>query len=313
VRVYRGHYYHGVPYYVYVPPYYYAPQYYRWLYAAWPRPVYYAWGWYRSAWYSPYVYYFAPYPAYFNAAPWLTDYVLAENLRLTYEDHPVDAYRPAENEAGVVLAGYQAAVQMKSEQSESGLAVLTLAVKQMIADEVKTVIADEDRVASSSSAFSRTNSGDELPAALDSDHRVFVVFSLLEVTANGESCSLTSSDVIERMENTLGRDNAVAVKILASKEPDCPIGLPVRIQLTDLNEMHNRLREQVDAGIKILSERQGKDGLPAAPLPNPRAVPEGLAAPDATAAAELRKQEHEADQTEEEVQRETSPDSRAAN
>jgi hypothetical protein len=309
VHVYRGHHYHGVPYFVYVPPYYYAPAYYGWIYNPWPRPVYYRWGWYASPWYRPYGYYFAPYPVYPYASLWLTDYLLAENLRLAYEADQLGANQPGDNQAGIVLAAYHPSDQAKIEQS----AVLTREVKQMIADEVKAVIADQQKGASSPSDSSRANSGDELPAALDPNHRVFVVFSVLEVGADGETCSLTPSDVVKRTEDAPDNDNTLAVQILASKKSDCAIGSMAGIQLTDLNDMQNHLREQVDAGVRILSEKQGNDGLPAAPAANPRAVAEGIAAPDPTAAADLQKQEQEADQTEKEVDQEVASDSGAAN
>jgi len=53
----------------------------------------------------------------------------------------------------------------------------------------------------------------------------------------------------------------------------------------------NHLREQVYAGMKTLSEKQDKNGLPAAPPPNPRVVPEGTAAPDPAAVADPQEQE----------------------
>ena len=316
VRVYRGHYYHGVPYYVYVPPYYYAPAYYRWLYRPWPRPIYYSWGWYGSPWYRPYAYYFGPYPAYPYASLWLTDYVIAENLRLAYEADGLASNQP-DDKAGIVLAGYRLGDQVAGNQPtgnqaqggqpKSGSAVLMPEVKQMIAEEVQAVIADQERAAASSSNSSNLSgksSGSETPPALDPNHRVFVVYSVLDVSADGETCSLTSSDVIKRTENTPGRDNAVEVQVVASKKADCAIGSRARVQFTDLNDMHNHLVEQVDAGMKILAEKQGKDGLPAAPPANPRAVPEGTAAPDPTATADLQKQEQQADQAEKEVQQE---------
>jgi len=309
VHVYRGHYYHGVPYYVYVPPYYYAPAYYGWVFNPWPRPVYYRWGWYSSPWYRPYGYYFAPYPVYPYASLWLTDYLLAENLRLAYENDQLNGYQPDDTQGVTVLAAYHPAGQASGDQAKTSPAVLTPEVKQMIADEVKTVIADQQK-AGSSPHTSSVSSTDELPAALDSTHRVFVVFSLLETaTGNGENCSLTSSDVVQRIGDVPDSDNTVAVRILASKKSDCEIGSQARLELTDLNDMLNHLREQVDAGMKVLSEKQGKNGLPAAPPANPRAVAEGIAAPDPTAAADLQKQEQEADQTEKEVQQEASPDS----
>jgi hypothetical protein len=43
--------------------------------------------------------------------------------------------------------------------------------------------------------------------------------------------------------------------------------------------------------MKTLSEKQDKNGLPAAPPPNPRVVPEGTAAPDPAAVADPQEQE----------------------
>ena len=308
VHVYRGYHYHGRPYFVYVPPYYYAPAYYGWVFNPWPRPVYYSWGWYGSPWYRPYGYYFAPYPVYPYASLWLTDYLIAENLRLAYA---ADQYslQPDGTSAGVVLAAYHPGGQAKADQP----AVLTPEVKQMIADEVKAVIADQQKGAGSASAASSTDSGDEIPPALDPNHQVFIAFSVVEADEDGDTCSLTSSDVIKRVEDTPDEDNTVAVQVLASKNSDCAIGSTVRVQLTDLIDMENHLREQVDAGLKILSEKQGKDGLPPAPAANPRAIAEGMATPDPTAAADLHKQEQEADQTEKEVEQEAASDSGAAN
>jgi hypothetical protein len=114
--------------------------------------------------------------------------------------------------------------------------------------------------------------------------------------------------VVKRVDDTPRSDNTVTVQILASKTSDCVMGSVARVQVSDLNDMQNHLREQVVAGMRILSEKQGKDGLPTAPAANPRAVPEGMAAADATAAAELQKQQLEADQLEKEVQQEEATD-----
>ncbi len=246
------------------------------------------------------------------ASLWLTDYLLAENLRLAYEDATSERSQTGDNQAGIVLSAYRSADQT-ADQAKNDSAVITPEVKQMIADEVKGVIAEQQRGATSNSDLSLANSRDQLPPALNPDHRVFVVFSVLEVTVNGETCSLTPSDVVKRTEDTTDSDNRVAVKVLASKKSDCAMGSKTRLQLTDLIEMENHLSEQVDAGMKILSEKQGKDGLPSAPAANRRAVPGAMADPDPTAAADLQKQLQEADQLEKEVQQEAASDSVANN
>ena len=66
--------------------------------------------------------------------------------------------------------------------------------------------------------------------------------------------------------------------------------------------MHNHFRGQIDAGLKTLAENQGKGGLSATPdtrtQPGEVAPPE----PDANIATMLQHQQHQADQTEKEVQ-----------
>jgi hypothetical protein len=83
--VYRGYYYGGRPYFAYVPGYYYAPGFYGWAYAPFGAPVAFAWGWGAAPWYGYSAYYFTPYAVYPGPAPWLTDYVVSENLQSGYE------------------------------------------------------------------------------------------------------------------------------------------------------------------------------------------------------------------------------------
>jgi len=55
------------------------PRFYVWAYNPWARPVYWSWGWGRAPWF--YGGYFAPAPYYVSASLWLTDFIIAENLR----------------------------------------------------------------------------------------------------------------------------------------------------------------------------------------------------------------------------------------
>lgn len=140
---------------------------------------------------------------------------------------------------------------------------------------------------------------------------MFVAFSVVEADEDGDTCSLTSSDVIRRIDDTPDENSTVAVQVLSSKNSDCAIGSTIRVELSDVIDMENHLREQVDAGLKILSEKQGKDGLPPAPAANPRAIAQGMPTPDPKAAADLHKQEQQADQTEREIEQEAASDSGA--
>ncbi len=57
----------------------------------------------------------------------------------------------------------------------------------------------------------------------------------------------------------------VNATVKSSKKDECAVGATVGIAVDDLQEMHNQLRIQMDAGLKELADKQGKNGLPAAP------------------------------------------------
>jgi len=307
VNVYRGNPYHGVVYYHYVPVYYYRPVFYRWAYNLWPGPVYYTWGWNGAPWFAPYGYYFAPYPVYPSAVFWLTDYLIAENLRAAYEA----------GAASAVGAGNAEDVQASSSAQpvQNNSVTLTPEVKQMIAEEVEAQLAAEDSAAAHGNASSPAPTAapqpantDQAPPALDPSLRVFIVATKLDVTADGQVCSLTPGDVLLRTENTPGKDNTVGVSVVSSKRSDCNMGTSPRVQVADLQEMHNYFREQIDVGLKTLADNQGKNGIPSGPAANPQQNPDGQAAEDLRAAADLQNQQKDADNAEKEVQQACSSD-----
>src|SRR5208282_5555253 len=150
--------------------------YYAWGYTPWGTPVVYTgWGWAGSPWYGAYGYYFVPYPSYPSAAFWLTDYLIAENLRLAYEAQ-ASANAPVGNQVQAQATAPQ------PDQSSSAQVTLTPEVKQMVAEEVKSQLAAEQADAQSSSPSSSTPappappaSTDVVPPALAPNHHVFVV------------------------------------------------------------------------------------------------------------------------------------------
>src|SRR5437660_8364707 len=200
VYAYRTYYYGGAPYYGYAPAYYYQPVYYGWAYNPWPAPAYYRWGYYNDPWYGNYNYYYQPYPAYPSSSPWLTDYILSENLRAAYEaslagkasplrapfnqseDLTASLWSSDSLIAGDLDAAYGAALYMSAgkESGSASQAQLSPEVKQALAEEVKQQIAaDKSSAETSQQAASK---GDELPPALDPKHRIFVASSNLDVT-----------------------------------------------------------------------------------------------------------------------------------
>ncbi len=319
----RGYYYHGSIYYHYVPAYYYAPAYYGWGYTPWGEPIAYTgWGWVDSPWYGWSGYYFAPNPVYPSAAFWLADYLIAENLKASYEAQAAANAAAANADAAAANAN-AAAGQLGSQ---GGAAALTPEVKDMIAEEVKAQLAAEQAAAQlvEQQAAAQDNSPTGLaapqqqsiadsyraPAALDPSRRVFIVSSQLEASVNDQPCILRPGDVLNRTETVPDTDNTVAVTVLKSQKSDCAAGTTPRIQVADLQEMHNHFREQMDAGLKTLADNQGKNGLPSAPAAaSPHVNADGTAAPDdaATIGAQLNQQQLEAEQAETEVQQAAPP------
>jgi hypothetical protein len=59
--------------------------YYTWAARPWPTPVSYRWGWEAEPWHAAFGGDFTPYPNYSSLDEWLTDYVIAQSLRNSYE------------------------------------------------------------------------------------------------------------------------------------------------------------------------------------------------------------------------------------
>jgi hypothetical protein len=298
-RVYGGFGYRGGYYYRYYPTYYYNPGYYGWAYNPWAAPVAYGWGWGGSPWYGYYGAYFQPYPVYPYASLWLTDYLIGASLQAAYEAGQGDAGGAAGvGDLGALAygGGYEAA-------SETVSAVkLTPELKQQIAEEVKAEIAAEKvaAAAGTSTTTAPAATGDEKPAALDPNFKFFVVSTDLDVsTDDGQDCTLSIGDVIERVDADAGSDNGVHVRVRAGKTTDCKVDSNPQVDLNDLQEMHNHFREQVDAGLESLAKNAGKNGLPAAP--DTKTIGGAPPAPDPTAASQLQQQQKDADQAEAEA------------
>jgi len=309
---YRGYYYHGVAYYHWAPPYYYPPVYYGWAYNPWPAPVAYTWGWAAAPWYGFYGVYYAPAPVYPYAALWLADYVIAANLEAAYAAAAAaDAnaanlpdYAPYMINSGASLDGLAAYGGGMEFNAADAAAAMPADVKQLVADDLKEQIAEEKTAAEAPAGGD--NATDKVPAALDPKHSVFVVSATLDVPSDGDTCSLTAGDIVQRQENEAGDDKAVKVKVLSAKSQDCAVGSFPRVQVSDLQDMHNDFREKMSTGMDTLAK--GGNGLPKAPDATHKANPDGQAQPDLNADDDLNAQQSDADAAEKEVQAANKPD-----
>jgi hypothetical protein len=289
VRVYRSYAYLGIPYMAYVPAVYYQPAFYGWAVLPW-GPVGYAWGWGPV---EPWFFgaYFAPAAVYSTPALWLTDFVLAANLRLAYENQGQEPQQP-------------------DQGSQDTPMPLTPAVKMQIAEEVRQQLLAE-QAAASQPAAAQSNSmapqDNTAPPAMK--ERVFVVSASMDVTGidDGRSCTLTAGDIIER---TAGQpitgEGRVLVDVMNSKPGECPAEFATQLDLATLQDMQNQFRVQLTEGMKTLANNQGKS-LPSAPVRPVTKPTDGQVPPNEGSNAEARdlvaKLNQEADQTEQEIRK----------
>jgi hypothetical protein len=258
-RFYRGYGYRGLMLNVYAPGFYFGPGFYGWAYNPWAAPIAFGWGWgVGNPWFGFYGGYFQPYRVYPSAAFWLTDYIISQDLAAAYAAH-----QEAQEEAGAPPAA-------------GGQPALTPEVKQMIADEVKNQLALENQEAQQNTAGQDVDPGSSGIARLLSDGRphVFVAGGNLDVTDTaGQECVVSDGDTLQLRDAPAADATSANLVILSSKgNPECNISLTVQVQLTDLQEMQNHMRETIDQGLKDLQDKQGSGGLPAAP-PSAKAAP----------------------------------------
>jgi hypothetical protein len=253
----------------------------------------------------------------------MTDYVISQNLQAAY------AAQAQANANATAAANAQAMGDYAGGQSEnagggdSGGPALTPEVKQAIADEVRAQLEAEKSAAAApqqpasgggAAAGGQQSAGngnaaqqEEVPAALDPNHRTFIVATVLTETApDGSDCSLSPGDVVTRIDDSPDDNKNVKVLVSSSQKGDCHSGSQVAMAVDDLQEMHNHFREQLDQGLKTLAEKQGKDGLPKGPAPGGHANPDGKVEPDLSVEAQLNDQQKDADAAEADVAQSTA-------
>jgi len=279
-RVYRPVTYHGALLNVYTPARYYRPAFYAYAYNPWARPVIFSWAWARAPWFGYYGDYFAPYPVYASPALWLTDYFIASTLEAAYQER---------------LAA--SAVSQDNQFAPGGEVALTPEVKQRIADEVRRQIDLERTEGQSMNA----NAANDVPMFAGNGPHVFVAYSSLAVNSNAGECTISEGDVMQM--NGPPPPDAIAADlvVLASRRGDCRKGSIASVQLQDLQEMHNRMRETIDNGLGELQTHQGQSGMPALPSGAAGVIDTPLASqaqPDPNVGTELTQVAQEADRAE---------------
>jgi len=241
-RYYRTSFYHGVTYQMYTPLRFYSPRFYAYAYSPWGAPIYYNFGWGGAAWFGLYAGYFSPYPYYAAPNYWLTDYLVANSLQDAYQER-MDA-------------------NVQNAYDPSGQVALSPQVKDQIAREVQRQLQQESAESQNAAQNVMPAANGAPPILADNTAHVFVVSSSLIANGGGQECALTQGDVLQLSAAPSPDANFANVRVLASKSQDCGTGGIVPVQLADLQEMQNHMRETLDQGLGELQARQGQGGLP---------------------------------------------------
>jgi hypothetical protein len=290
-RFYRGYDYHGRHMDVYAPDHFYHPGFYGWAYHPWASPIHYGWGWGGAPWAGYYGGFFEPAPVYPTAALWLTDYMIAQDLQAAY-------------------AAHQDAGEAAPVATDAGGPAITPDVQQQVADEVNGQIALENQEAQQNTQNQDADPGSSgIGRMLSDGHKhIFVVGSALDVVdSNQAECALSDGDVLALMGPPPPDAVAADLVVLASKGGnECGKTSTVTVQLTDLQEMQNHMRELIDQGLQELQNKQGQGGLPSAPAaaqgpPAPAQYAEIAPPADPNAGNEIQQQTQQADQAETDV------------
>jgi hypothetical protein len=291
---------------------------YGYAYAPWAAPVPYAWGWGAAPWYGYYGGYYAPYPVYPAPNYWLADFVIAASLAAAFEVAAASAdaapmqAAPWLDDSPLLSASRWLADQLIGPAAADALSATPMSpdVKQAVADEIKAAVERERDQSQSAAAKEDGAPGQNSIAQLlaDSQQHVLVAGSDTDLTSiAGPECALSQGDVL-KVAGPLPADAATLnATILASKGgKECAVASTVAVPISDLQEMENHLREQVDDGLAELQKTQGKKGIPAAPADaigssEPAAFAAAAPPPDASAKTEISQQASAADQAEGEV------------
>ncbi len=292
-RFYARYPYHGVYVEMYSPAVYYPPAFYGWAYNPWAVPIAYpvaAWGWGGNPWYGYYGAYFSPYPAYASASLWLTDYLISTTLANAYQAR--------------VDAAAQAQAQLAADA-----APLTPQVKDLISAEVQRQIAIENAESAQQAAGPNPAVSGVQRMLSDNQSHVFVAGKEVDVVdATGAECAVSEGDVLQLTPTPLPDDATAATLVVMTSKGgvECKKGAAVTVEIADLQDMQNHMRESISQGMGDLKSKQGKGGLPALPasasgMPMMAQFAMDAPPPDATASQQITAQAQDADKAEQEV------------
>jgi hypothetical protein len=188
---------------------------------------------------------------------------------------------------------------------------MTPEVKEMVANEIKALVQQEGTEAQANAAHQDADPSKGSVVQLLGDNRphVFVAGADLDlVAASGQECAFNQGDVLKVTSPPPASGTTESATVMASRggAKECASSTMVTVAMSDLQDMYNHMREQVDDGLGELQSKQGKNGLPAAPAaavgaPVQADFAAGAPPPDADAGKQISQQASQADQAESEA------------
>jgi hypothetical protein len=160
-----------------------------------------------------------------------------------------------------------------STPSLAGASPLTPEVKQAIAEEVKNQLALENAEATQVKTGQDVDAGSSGIGRLIQDvgnghPHIFVVGDSLDVTnaSTQQECHLSEGDAVQMVTAPAADATAADLVVKSSKGGvECKANTTVSVNVSDLQEMQNHMREQIDAGLKDMQSKAGSGGIPQAP------------------------------------------------
>jgi hypothetical protein len=150
----------------------------------------------------------------------------------------------------------------------------------------------------------------------DNISHVFVAGRELDVVdSTGTECAVSDGDVLQLTPTPLAPDATAATLVVLTTKGgvECKKGAAVSVNVADLQDMQNHMRETISQGMGDLKTKAGQNGLPALPAsasaaPVKAAFAADAPPPDADAATQIQQQAGEADKAEQEVLAQAAPD-----
>jgi hypothetical protein len=299
--------------------------YYEWAARPWSTPVNYRWRWDSEPWHRAYGNDFTPYANYASLDEWLTDYVVAQNLRNSYDnwqaenapaqqspvpvgdsassapgprpywDTPDDGARPYWEEQADAK---DPPVQPKSPKKHNPTPNSTEPQSQPSGEDSPPVLTGQvkaelnaqiKRQLAERQSGTMTPVSEDLPDSLKPGHTLFRVNAPMDVPAkvSGQLCSLRANDYIERT-GDMDQNGMVPVKVKVGGAFDCAIGLTTRVSVNDLEAMESEQQQALtDALLAASKNMGGSRGLPQAPATTPVLLAAGQTTPTPNATRTL--------------------------